>query len=281
MVLCEEEMELQRAKKPDSSMKGKKYAGVCANFALVACALLREAGISSGLLTGFDSKSKTMRISDSHATAFVTWPDGKGGIRLLSIDGTPRNQAAIAAGVVRPSLRETEVEAKEERQKEVAVAKEVVESLVKAAGANDVATIEGLTNSKLEDALNVILQYEVKQSHLHALKRVLDAYWYGLYQMERDMSDVRIRKALEEELVLEHTRVQPTEAETIPAGTELLEAVRSFVTRAQRGKQATDLEGAFAILERIADLSKRELSDVEHRALVATTQYLKAKKMSH
>ena len=265
---------------PDGALAGKRFAGVCADFGLITCALLRKAGIPAGILTGFHVKGKVAEMKDAHATAFVPWPDGKGGIRVIPVDGTPSSDAAIAANVARPSLAEIEAVVKQAAVAEIAEAEAVIRELLKSAKAGDVASIRKLTNSKLEHALNVILRHEVKESHLRVVDRMLNAYWYGgLRTADRIAADIELRKALEDEIARERKEARVPKEMTKPAGTRLLETVREFVGRFQRGKVASSPREAFDLLDRVTALSKDALSDVEERALVAVVQYLRAQKM--
>ncbi|MEK7115894.1 MAG: hypothetical protein AAB879_00685, partial [Patescibacteria group bacterium] len=150
----------------------------------------------------------------------------------------------------------------------------------KSTKAHDVASIRKLTNSKLERALNVILRHEVSESHLRVVDRMLNAYWYGgLRTADRIAADIELRKALEDEIARERKEVRTPQEKAEPAGTRLLETVREFVSRFQRGGAATSSTEAFDILDRVTTLSKDALSDVEERALVAVVHYLRAQKM--
>jgi hypothetical protein len=278
IVICEERMEDLRARRNEPGMAKKKFAGVCADFAVIAAALLRKAGFPAGIIDGIHLTGTSAAMHDLHATAFVPWPDGRGGIRIVPVDGTPSSAEEIAADVARPTLAEWEATASKAIASEVAIAEEVIAGLVEAAHANDVATIRKLTNSKLEQALNVILQYEVKASHLHTVERVLDAYWYGgLRRADRVEEDIVLRQALEEEVI--RARKASVEPSAEPAGTQLLETVRDFIRKFQRGGAARTPSDAFDILDRIARLAQGELSDVERRALAVTITYLRAEKM--
>ncbi|GEM_PF-2662953 len=273
ILRCEERVEQLREN--DAALAGKRFAGVCLDHAYVTIALLREAGIPSGLLQGFYISGKVARIQDAHATAFVPWPDGKGGTRIISVDGMP--EAGAPEHVVRPSLAEQEAQAIASRTEDVEIAENVIRDLIEAARAGDVETIRKLKNGKLERALNVILQYEVKRSHLRAVERVLGAYWYGgLASLDPLTHAIELQKALENELTQERKR--PTrEEDRDSAGTRLLEIVREFASKFRRSK--TSSKNAFVILDRIANASSPSLTDVEHRAFVAVIEYLRAQKM--
>ena len=85
--------ELRNMSDDKNKFKGKRFAGVCADYAQIVCAALREAGISAGILAGFSMHGKEAQMRNSHATAFVPWPTADGGIRVIPIDGTPSSGA--------------------------------------------------------------------------------------------------------------------------------------------------------------------------------------------
>ncbi len=52
-------------------LQNKMYTGVCADFAVLAAAILRRAGFVSGVLSGFRPDGKSAKVSNAHGTAFV------------------------------------------------------------------------------------------------------------------------------------------------------------------------------------------------------------------
>ncbi len=290
IVMCEERLDKLRAGGDPSAFAGKKFAGVCADFALITCALLRKAGFAAGIQTGFHIAGKTAEMKDAHATAFVVWPDGRGGIRIIPVDGTPSSPSAIASRVARPSLEELEAKTEKIVEKEVAEAESVIAKLLASTKAQDVASIRALKNSRLEHALNIILRHEVKASHLRIVDRILNAYLYGGFRrMDRIASDIELRKAMEDEIARERKEIEierkmrnakhASQEKEKPAGTRLLETTREFIAKFQRGGAATSSAEAFELLDRVAELSKGGLSDVEQRAFVAVVEYLRAEQM--
>lgn len=280
IAITEERIHALRAQQKQGGPSSKKrFAGVCADFALITATLLRKAGLPAGIMRGLHITGTTARMRDAHATAFVPWPDGRGGIRLVAVDGTPSSTEEIAANVAIPSLATLEEQATNITKETIEESRQVIEALLKSAQAHDVDSIRQLKNSKLEHALNVILHHEVKRTHLQVIGRVLDAYWYGGWNgIDRLAEKKALREFLETEVQRARSETPETHA-TKPAGTQLLETVRSFIKKFQRGGAAGSVAEACDTLERVAALAKNELADVEHRALVAVITYLRAEKM--
>ena len=277
IAICEERMEKLRRTQKDPAMAKKKFAGVCADYALISCAMLRASGIPAGILSGFGMNGKEARMNQSHATAFVPWPDGHGGIRMVVVDGTPGSDDPRVMAAARPMIGTLEQQATKDMTAEIAEAKEVIERLLEAAKAGDEEAIRKLTNGKLENALNIILRYEVKRPHLQGVTRMLEAYWYGgIQRLDRNVADIEMRKVMEDAIVRGREGITSSEE---PAGTQLLETVRTFLTKFEKGGAVSSRAEGFKLLDRIAGLAKGELGEVERRALAAVITYLKAKKI--
>ncbi len=275
-VLSEQRLKDLRHQKNVPAMVGKRFAGVCADFALITCTLLREAGFLAGIMRGLQLTGKTAAMKNAHATAFVAWPDEKGDVRLVSLDGTPSNSDNPLAPQPNMALLEQEQEAEKNITHNVELAEETIRELLQAAKADDVATISHLQNGKLERALNIILRYEVKQPQLKTIEHLLNVYWYnGIARLDRIKEQAALKNALKD--ALEQTQTSPAlPMSSVSAGTDLLESVRTFVLRMQRVHSTKDV---FARLNQVTKLSADHLSDVEHRALMAVIAYLQAQKM--
>jgi hypothetical protein len=284
-----------RGKSDDKSkFKGKRFAGVCADYAQIVCAALREAGISAGILTGFSMHGDEAQMRNAHATAFVPWPTADGGIRIIPIDGTPADGAESlddAIGLGRPALSELEKQSESVVSEQLKESQEVIDQLLKDIGAGDVASISKLSNGVLERALNLILSHEVKRSNVRAVTRMLESYWYGpISKLEGKRRDIEMQEALEDEIMRERKET-PTTDELANAGTDLMKTVRSFLTKFEKAGKTSASEQitnkqypiinkrGLDLLERILDLAKKELNQTEQRAMTAVIGYLRAKKM--
>ncbi len=278
IVICEERMGELRRRKNDPKMKGKKFAGVCADFAEITCAALRIAGIPSGIIMGLSMNGTEAKMKDSHATAFVAMPDGKDGIRIISVDGTPNGTTPETMNVARPTIGEREQKKSKEFSAELTKANTVLDEAIKAAQADDEDALRAMTNGRLERAINLILHHEVKASHLKAVEEMLNVYWYGgLEKQEGLTADVTLRKTLESAIASQRTTAKERAADE-DAGTRLLESVRTFISKFQKGRN-TNRAQAFKTIQHLSDLASGELTSVERRALIATIGYLKAEKM--
>jgi len=261
-------------KNKSENLAGKKYAGVCADFAVLTAAILRQAGFSSGVLAGFmPDGGKSVTVDQAHATAFVVWPNAKKENEIFSVDGTPNG----VIGVSRPSLVEQE-SSREEKIKEIeAEAESQLEEIMKTLDSLDADAIKELTNGKLESALNTILRYGVEAENLKVIKTILEAYWYSplhKYDLNETDDQIKFLKFFENE-VNRARQEAPVEREADP-GSKLFETVELFT---QRFSKEGDMKKAFVILEKINDLASRSLSSNEKKALTATITYLEAKKV--
>ncbi len=274
--------ELRNMSDDKNKFKGKRFAGVCADYAQIVCAALREAGISAGILAGFSMHGKEAQMRNSHATAFVPWPTADGGIRVIPIDGTPSSGAESledAVGLSRPALSELEKKSESVISEQLKESQEVIDKLLQDIGAGDMESISKLSNGVLERALNLILSHEVKRSNVRAVTRMLESYWYGpINKLEGKRRDMEMQEALEDEIMRERKET-PSADELATAGTDLMKTVRTFLTKFEKaGKSQSSKEG-LDLLERISKLAKKELNPVEQRAMTAVIGYLRAKKM--
>ena len=274
----------ERKPKLKSELESKKYAGVCVDFAMLTASLLRKAGIPSGYLAGFRPGDKSVTTKDAHGTAFAVWPKSEGGYSVVSVDGTPGGVTAeekkILEQIQQPSLKEKEMENKEVTGELLRETKERLAEVEKMLRDNDVEKIKNLTNGELESLLNIVLKYEVKEPHLEAVERVLNASRYGGLKIpEKGEIDTEInfRKFIEGEIQdMRKKQNSNTELEK-PAGEKLMKAITEFADAYQ--KETGERDTAFLILERVIDLSSSNLSDIEKKSAIAVVTYLRAKKM--
>ncbi len=285
-MICEERLAILKLDKKNGIGSEKRFAGVCADFASITSALLREAGFPAGVMTGYSMNGKTAERKDSHATACIPWPDGKGGIRFISVDGTPGSSDPAYAWVQGESLGEKEKGSDIEVREEVMAANIVIEELLQAIQANNVEAIQKLSNGQLEKALNVILQYEVKKSHVHIIESVLSLYQYsGIAHIENKIEkDIELRKMIEGAMgdaIARERRFNPlAEAGKEKAGTALMDVAREYMDKFVRAGIVKNKVEALDKLEQIAELASRNLDPVEQRAFAAVIGYIRAKKMT-
>jgi len=267
-----EELKEQDEKNKDV-LQGKMYAGVCADFAVLSASVLRQAGFVSGVLSGFMPAGKSARIEHAHATAFVAWPNGRGGNEVFAVDGTPTG----IEGISRPSLGEQEAIREEKIDEIKKEATEKLDEIMKILESHDEESIKKLTNGELEKVLNTVLRYEVKQENLQAITGMLTAYWYSpMHKMDLDKIDDKTNflKFFESEIERSRDR-QPVESFSDP-GNKLFGTIEEFINHFAKNK--TKGEG-LAIMEEITGLVDSKLNATERKALTVVTTYLRAKKM--
>lgn len=283
MMMAERRLgELRAGTKNPAPFEGKRFAGVCADFAQITCAALREAGIMAGVLSGVNLRGKKAEMRNSHATAFVPWPTADGGIRIIPVDGTPSDGAGMLAasiGVVRPTIAEREAVSEEAAVKELEQSREVIERLLADLKAGKAEDVRKLSNGVLERAANVMLTHDVTRANVRALTRLINAYWYGGLERRKGRKyDLEIQKALEWELIRERKEATEQDARE-PAGKDLMDAVHEFIQKYTRAYPDASHTDAIDTLEHIVTLAKKELTPTEYRVVTAVVGYLRAKKM--
>jgi hypothetical protein len=278
LYIMEQRLEELRQTNPDSDeYKGKRFAGVCADFAKITAMLLRRAGFASGMISGFGGQEKVVRVKHAHATAFVLWPDAEGRNRVISIDGTPDGLTGIST----LSLIEKEVEAiKNERELSVEAIKEV-EQIIKDLNNLDVESVRKMSNGELERVLNNILKYQVKESHLAIIERLFDYYWYTpVHELDLDNPYQQSEAVLELASAVERQRkrliAQPEQDQT-PAGNKLMQTMQEFLRRFETAGATEDKDSGLRLMEKIVELVQNDLSDLEKKSAYAVIAYLKAK----
>jgi len=269
---------IKRNPKMAETMRGKKYAGVCADFSKLTAMLLREAGFASGVMLGFAPHDQSVKLHEFHALNFVLYPSGIRDSRPVLLDATPvgltADEEKHLAGVRLPSFEEREQGAKEDltkMQEEIGQRLEKILDIVKS---QDKTAIQQLSNGELENIVNTILHYEVRQDNFKRVLTTLEAFWYTPYK------DADIKTA-GEFISGELKNVKAQEEfsqEQKNAGHEFFELLEDYVRKFKKaGKAKTDAE-ALDLMQNIFDSIESDLTPVESRAVAAVITYLKAKK---
>ncbi len=256
---------------------GKMFAGVCADFAMLTTAMLREAGFVSGIISGLKINGKSADAKNAHALSFVVWPKGGEKSDFYTLDGTPDGEGVYDGSFVdlvrEKSLRERIEESNEKAELVAEDAEKQLEEIERILEENDLEKIKSLTNGQLEKVLNNLLRYKVKRKHLYIIETILGASKYGGVNMDDTESAGRFI-----EFVIQGQR--KTESESIGndgAGKEFFEAIQEYIRRYKAGGDST--EGALKKIERALKLSESYLSTIEAKAAFATLNYLKAKNL--
>jgi len=286
------EQRMEELKKNDweleEKLKNKKFAGVCADFAVLTTAILRELGFVSGVESGFVPSGKRAGTRNAHGRSFTVWPDGGGKTKIISVDGTPggidaEQQAMMtAAGIIAPSLAEKEKISDIEDEKLRKLAEKDLEKIVKISEGMDVEAIRQLTNGRLENVLNILVK-KVRVSNVKALEGVLSAYWYT------PAKDLDLKNAGQKaefigflEAAVANARKAAEKNGAVlekPAGAYLFEMLDDFTRRFIKGEKTKNQSEAFDLLEEVIDLNKHNFSDIERKSAAAIITYLRAKKM--
>ncbi len=275
LSIMELRMDALRAEKPE--LAGKKYAGICTDFASLSAALLRRAGFVSGIASGFapEPGSTSVTSDRAHAVSFVLWPnpDNKGGKPdLIIVDGTPSR--------ITPKITELEAKAVEIQKELVVDAEAEMQKLEAALQTLPPEDIKKLANGELEKTLNQILS-GVKESHVAVMERVLNASRYAGFDV-RAMSkgsiedELRFRRFLADEVRKEK---ETTHEIRTRRGEALFNLMLEFSERYAKDEGTGGKTNALNVLEKVFDIAENSLDPVEARSAAAIVTYLRARKM--
>ena len=264
-----------KEKTPDESLQGKLYAGVCADFAVLASATLREAGFLSGILSGFLASGKSATIGDAHGTAFVVWPNKHGGTEIFSVDGTPSGVAGISGNSLEDleEIREQKIDKlKEDADKKLTEIQEILNSY-------DEESIKKLTNGKLEEVLNIVLKYDVSEKNVQVLENLLQSYWYTPFS-KLDLQQITNKNSysrfVEKEI---ETQKEALKENIKNPGSKLFGVVEEFIQKFQKSGKVSSSQEALLIIDSITDAAKKHLTAQEIKSLTVISTYLKAKQI--
>lgn len=252
---------------------GKRFAGVCADFALLTTAILRKAGINAGIASGAVPVDGVATVGSAHALSVVLWPDPMGN-RVVAIDGTPNEgvtdeETKMLGAIAMKSLSDREKEAEKIERKSAGEIMRTLDEIEKRLGSGEKDVIKNIQNGELEKMLNTVLKYEVKPEHTAVIKRLFEASRFaGLPVFSEKLEDkLYVKKFIENESKSEREKIHNDNANS---GTELFEIFREYLT-----KNNGDIDK----VEKIVDLFEGGLGKVERRVLLLLVQYLKAEKM--
>lgn len=265
------------------NLRGKEFAGVCADFALITCAALRKAGFLAGVMEGFKPSGKRIRMKDSHAVAFAVWPNETGGNRLVEVDGTPGGADPRLADITQPTLEQKEATAKVQTREVVQKAEKDLQKILDVIESKDVEAIRQLENGSLERSLNALLRYKVKRHHVAKIEELLNVFWYGGLSRKMEKNEpadmLEIRKTIEEYLTSAKVAGQESKEKIEADGTRLFNTISEFVQRFMKSQKTKDPKQALELMDRVLDMARPSLEKTEEQAMAAVITYLKAKKV--
>jgi hypothetical protein len=284
--------ELRRRPDLSEALNNKKYAGVCADFALMASAMMRELGIPSGVISGFrlSPEQKSVTTKQAHGIAFALWPSIDGKAEIIEVDGTPHGvtaeQEALLATFRKPSLLEKEKQTEEMSQMIFKANEAKLHEFEKILAENDLEKIESLSNGELEKVLNALLA-NVHEPHYHIIQTVLDAGRYAGFDVaklrkEKNLeTELAFQRFLESEITRERQVVGDLSTKTkFSRGSELLDLVHNFAERyVKDGKGTVSYYEAFETVKKMIETAGNKLDPLEARATIAIIQYLEALKI--
>lgn len=273
-----------------AGLQTKQYAGVCADFAVLTSALLREAGFVSGTASAFWPDSTSITAADAHAVATVPWPSNSvpEGFVVVPVDGTPGGVTAEEkkklAAVQLPSLAENAAVVEKAEKEEVKQAEVKLSNIEAALATQDPVAISKLSNGDLESTLNVILEKTVTKSHVDAIEGVLNTIWYSPLNVRtlnvRDHNDQIALLKFMEPFFTVHRQAEKSDVRAkLRDGSRLLKTVAEFGRRMANESTIGSKAEAYELLEGVFKLASKHLTDVEKRAAAVTVAYLRAKQM--
>ena len=285
--------ELRRQPDLTVALNNKKYAGVCADFALLATAMMRELGLPSGVISGFrlSPEQKSVTTKHAHGIAFALWPSADGKAEIIEVDGTPHGvtaeQEALLATFRKPSLLEKEKKV-EQMGQEIFKANEVkLQEFEKILAENDLERIKSLSNGELERVLNALLA-NVREPHYNIIQTVLNAGRYAGFDIkklrspEADVnSQVAFQRFLEGEIGRERLKAGPgSNIGKFSRGSELLDLIHNFADRYEQDEKGGGSRAeAFETVQMIIETAGNRLDPLEIRSAIAIIQYLEALKL--
>jgi len=271
------QMRMDEMTEKENVGSGKMYAGVCADFAMLSTAMLREAGFVSGVISGLKVSGTKADSLNAHAVSFALWPRNDEKYDMYTIDGTPDGRSIDEQGVIEAmrekSLKERIKEAEEKADLVAEEAEKQLAEIEKIIEENDLEKIKNLSNGHLENILNNILKYKVKRHHLQIVESVLNAGRYSGVNMDNTVSTIRF---IEGEIKREKDK-NPEMKGTDKAGKEFFDTISDFIRRYKDEGNTT--EEAIKEIEKVLKISEKYLSSIEAKAAFATINYLKAKNL--
>ncbi len=272
-------------------LRGKLFAGVCADFALVTATLQQAAGFVGGVMEGFRVDGTSAGAAQSHAISWVAWPaehaSAAGTYRIITLDGTPSGatpeEQKLLAQVQQPSLASRAAEAEKIAAAFDAAHAEEFENIVRTLRENNPAQIKSLTNGMVERAVNAVLHHEARHTDARVIEHVLDVLLYSPVSLERlDWKHVQSKVAVlgfvDSELTRERSLHVAFDSGK-PAGVKIMNAFSTFLEKFHRRYPAAPAGRAFEVLEQVFDGIRGHLDPVEYRIALVVLTYLRAKKM--
>lgn len=260
--------------------KGKEFAGVCSDYAMLCVAMLRESGIPAGMITGINIDGKGGgKESAAHAKVFVPWPVAgeKGEYIFLEIEATP-------AGGPRENRTPTQVDAMLSEREVANVGAEQAEDMkpIESAEAEKIEALSAdeirkMVNGTLEETVNQLLAKMTPENTANIEELLGLALYSGV--KPSDEGFVNSARHLRARLDVPQYHSQPPRQ-------DFFEMLTTYVDSQARHIQKDNTEGASdarraAILglEYIVERGQCALSQREFATAIAALAYLRSEKM--
>lgn len=278
LIVMEERLESLRCDDTEGQLSGKKYAGVCPDFAILTAAILRNAGFLAGIAGGFASSGTSFQIKHNHAVAYVVWPDGRD-IKIFTVDGTPSSNDSRIMESEQATMRERRKLGKEKKRKQISeLEKEMEKSLGKIYDlVIDDSEME-IDDRELRSLLKKLSNLALNKNHIETIRKQLDFYLYSPIHT-LDLSKVENRVTLMEEInKMSKEKTQPANEIDERLDEKLYNIIQDFLKRIFASGFVRGNKEARVLLQLIID-SAEQLEPVEKKAIALIVNiFLKNKK---
>ncbi|MFC1616164.1 hypothetical protein ACFL21_03415 [Patescibacteria group bacterium] len=265
-------------------LKGKIFAGVCTDSALLSTILLREAGFLSSTTSGYHSSGKNVKTHEAHAISYIVWPDSDG-YQLIPFDATPEG---VTPGekkeleIIRtPGIQKRIEEAERAKEEKLEESKERLEEM------EEVET-EKLTESSIRELAEAIISLGLSEYEFKLVSTLLNSRYMPL----KDGSTIDIEKLnldsktglrdlvnlldfIEEEL--SRQKSEKFDPDKFVPGENMLELFDDFAKRYARNAKISERKG-LEKLEKLIMYSSKILPEETVKKLIILIKYLRVEK---
>jgi hypothetical protein len=272
--------ELKASEKIKNKFKGKVYAGVCADSAIITTAMLRRVGIMAGIGIGYVPKNKKVTSKEAHAVSFIVLPSQKGRNEVCLVDSTPSSLDEKMNERIE-ELRSVSFEKADEERKKVK------KSLMKSFGKKvfkfkelfklgKKSEIKKITELELNVIIQSLLEKQKDFKNIKLIEEVLQNYWYNPGFSESDVKEIadNINKYNSKiSLLEEDIQIKDLKAE------DLYKVIKDYIRRFEKAKKEgkRNIENVYELMEKILKMIKPYINKSEQQAIEFILMYLRSK----
>ncbi|MDD5050464.1 MAG: transglutaminase-like domain-containing protein [Candidatus Pacebacteria bacterium] len=235
------------------------FAGVCADFALLAALMMRRVGIPAGVCTGVKAEALAIKERSSHSVAFALMPDISGKPYPLLVDATAENQYESQKPI--RSVKRYRRENVERKREKIIESREKVKSEEATQGPEPKKKKKQITPVDFS-----LLSLEIPKDEPEKIERLFDALWYTPYQ--KYLTNPAPADLDERTAFLRHIENELKHGEEEKdfelSLAEVIDASLAKITRS-----TGDREEAEAIFKRFLSLVKSQISEDAYLASIA------------